>query len=430
MHLHLHKPLRAHFHCHEAISNVHTNRGKRQPKANVWIRKTSGYFRIVPLQPLSQGHSRKGDCRARASEGDAGSTSSDVKRDLSTETEDGQNDETKGTVENLNTMKEVKSLADERGRFDSFRGWFGTRTRNETPEVKDPTPTKGAKTERLNNEELTAKQSNSKPVLEPCDNEGDSRADTGADDNGENGVADDSEARKTMNKSVGTDSAGVGEDSGDGYWARLQKFWDRPWVQRLRLSLSVLQTTVRLPTMLAFLIAQLGVMASTTSLPILAPLLLGSGMVLQQIVQNAGYVLPRMLVCALIAWASWFSNSLFHDTLKIWCQQEVIPKRLERTLLTLSEVSRLLWPASAAMVFASKDVLHNIVGGFFLFTAQPFRVGDHLSVPIMSSGSQCPWFEVRSSCLRPPVSSGQPPSTAQPPFHGIWMCCCNLVYLG
>jgi hypothetical protein len=62
-----------------------------------------------------------------------------------------------------------------------------------------------------------------------------------------------------------------------GFWARLHYLWERPVVKSIRITASIANWSVRLPAIAALLLAQGGAIASTISLPMLAPLLLGTG---------------------------------------------------------------------------------------------------------------------------------------------------------
>lgn len=62
-----------------------------------------------------------------------------------------------------------------------------------------------------------------------------------------------------------------------GFWARLHYLWERPVVKSIRITASIANLSVRLPAIAALLLAQGGALASTISLPMLAPLLLGTG---------------------------------------------------------------------------------------------------------------------------------------------------------
>ncbi len=77
-------------------------------------------------------------------------------------------------------------------------------------------------------------------------------------------------------------------------WGKVLWVWDRPPVQRLRLTISMANLSIRLPALLALVATQVGILASQVSLPMLAPLLLGTGMLLRSIKSNASFLLPRI----------------------------------------------------------------------------------------------------------------------------------------
>ena len=60
-----------------------------------------------------------------------------------------------------------------------------------------------------------------------------------------------------------------------GFWGKLLWLWDRPPVQKLRLTWSLANIGIKLPAVLALVATQVGLLASQVSLPMLAPLLLG-----------------------------------------------------------------------------------------------------------------------------------------------------------
>ncbi|KAK9823272.1 hypothetical protein WJX72_001499 [[Myrmecia] bisecta] len=201
----------------------------------------------------------------------------------------------------------------------------------------------------------------------------------------------------------------------DDLWGRLQYLWDRPPVKRLRLTISMAQWSVRLPALLALLATQVGLLASQVSLPMLAPLLLGTGMLLRSIKQNASYLFPRLGVVVVLLWAIWFANSVIQSTAVYLRRQGAVDHRVSGAIITTSEcvsllsaavcilsmlginVSGLLLPAGIALAFAAKDLSHNFLAGFFLFAVQPFKLGDRVAVsyssPAAAGMQSAGWFE-------------------------------------
>ena len=55
-------------------------------------------------------------------------------------------------------------------------------------------------------------------------------------------------------------------------------------------------------------------MAGQVSLPMLAPLLLGTGMLLRSIRANASFLFPRIGLVVILLWAIWFANSVIQST--------------------------------------------------------------------------------------------------------------------
>lgn len=198
-------------------------------------------------------------------------------------------------------------------------------------------------------------------------------------------------------------------------WGKLLWLWDRPPVQRLRLTVSMANLSIRLPALLALVATQVGLLASQVSLPMLAPLLLGTGMLLRSIKANASFLFPRIGLLVVMLWLLWFANSVVQNTVAYLRKQNALDDRLAGGIITISEcsallvamvvllsmlgvnVSALLLPAGIAVAVAAKDLAHNFLAGFFLFVVQPFKLGDRLAVTSSLSGTVNPspggWFE-------------------------------------
>lgn len=200
-------------------------------------------------------------------------------------------------------------------------------------------------------------------------------------------------------------------------WGKIMWLWDRPPVQRLRLTVSMFNLSFRLPALLALVATQVGLLASQVSLPMLAPLLLGTGMLLRSIKTNASFLFPRIGLLVVMLWLLWFANSVVQNTTAYLRKQGAIDNRLAGGIITVSEVSTLLvaavvllsmlgvnvsallLPAGIAVAVAAKDLAHNFLAGFFLFVVQPFKLGDRLAVASsspgvgMGMGGSGGWFE-------------------------------------
>lgn len=100
----------------------------------------------------------------------------------------------------------------------------------------------------------------------------------------------------------------------DGFWARLLFLWEQPLVKSVRITASVANWGVRLPAIAALLVAQGGLLASQVSLPMLAPLLLGTGMMVNTISRNASLILPRLAWLSVLLWLLWFCTSVAQRT--------------------------------------------------------------------------------------------------------------------
>ncbi|BDA40743.1 probable miniconductance mechanosensitive channel MscM at C-terminar half [Coccomyxa sp. Obi] len=196
-------------------------------------------------------------------------------------------------------------------------------------------------------------------------------------------------------------------------WGRVQWLWDRPPVKRLRITISMAQWTVRLPAILALIATQVGLVASQFSLPMLAPLLFGTGILLRSIRTNASLIFPRIGVVVVLLWMLWFANSVVQNTVVYLRRQGGLDHRVSGAIITASEcaallaafvivlsmigvnVNALLLPAGVALAFAAKDLSHNFLAGFFLFAVQPFKLGDRVAVSYStpSVGNRTAWFE-------------------------------------
>jgi len=197
-------------------------------------------------------------------------------------------------------------------------------------------------------------------------------------------------------------------------WGKLLWLWDRPPVQRIRLTISMANLSIRLPALMALVATQVGLLASQVSLPMLAPLLLGTGMLLRSVKSNASFLLPRIGLLVVMLWLLWFANSVVHNTVAYLRKQQALDNRIAGGIITVSEcstlvtalivvlsmlgvnVSALLLPAGVAVAIAAKDLSHNFLAGLFLFVVQPFKLGDRLSVSSAAPGIGGPaggWFE-------------------------------------
>ena len=139
-------------------------------------------------------------------------------------------------------------------------------------------------------------------------------------------------------------------------------------------------------------------LASQVSLPMLAPLLLGTGMMMRSIKTNASFLFPRLGLLVVMLWILWFTNSVMQNTIQYLKKQGALDDRMAGGIITVTEistllvasvvllsmigvnVSALLLPAGIAVAVAAKDLSHNFLAGFFLFMAQPFKLGDRVAI--------------------------------------------------
>ncbi len=117
------------------------------------------------------------------------------------------------------------------------------------------------------------------------------------------------------------------------------------------------------------------------SLPMLAPLLLGTGMLFRSIKSNASFLFPRIGLVVVLLWVLWFANSVVQNTVHYLQRQGALDHRITAAVITGSElftmlgagvivlsalgvnVSGLLLPAGVCLAIAAKDLAHNFLAG-------------------------------------------------------------------
>ena len=113
----------------------------------------------------------------------------------------------------------------------------------------------------------------------------------------------------------------------------------------------------------------------------LAPLLLGTGMLFRSIKSNASFLFPRIGLVVVLLWVLWFANSVVQNTVHYLQRQGAIDHRISAAVITGSElftmlgagvivlsalgvnVSGLLLPAGVCLAIAAKDLAHNFLAG-------------------------------------------------------------------
>eukprot|EP00891_Asterochloris_glomerata_P002497 jgi/Astpho2/2497/fgenesh1_pg.00048_%23_21_t len=227
------------------------------------------------------------------------------------------------------------------------------------------------------------------------------------------------EARMAATRSRAAAEHDDGRPCPNDFFGRIQWLWDRPSMKRMRITLSMAQWSVKLPALVALIATQVGLLASQVSLPMLAPLLLGTGMLFRSIKANASLLFPRIGLVVVLLYVLWFANSVVQNTVVYLRRQGAIDHRICGAVITASELSAmlgaavivlsmlgvnlsgLLLPAGVALAFAAKDLSHNFLAGFFLFAVQPFRLGDRIAVHSQAAAGVSagpsppgsPWFE-------------------------------------
>lgn len=120
------------------------------------------------------------------------------------------------------------------------------------------------------------------------------------------------------------------------------------------------------------------------SLPMLAPLLLGTGMLFRSIKSNASFLFPRIGLVVVLMWVLWFANSVVQSTVNYLQRQGALDHRVSAAVITGSElftmlgagvivlsalgvnVSGLLLPAGVCLAIAAKDLAHNFLAGEYM----------------------------------------------------------------
>lgn len=85
-------------------------------------------------------------------------------------------------------------------------------------------------------------------------------------------------------------------------------------LQHTCLALPLPPYSIRLPALVALVATQIGLLSTSLSLPMLAPLLLGTGMLLRSIRTNASLIFPRIGLLVVLLWLLWFANSVIQNT--------------------------------------------------------------------------------------------------------------------
>lgn len=89
------------------------------------------------------------------------------------------------------------------------------------------------------------------------------------------------------------------------------------------------------------------------SLPLLAPLLLGTGMMLRGIRSNASIIFPRMCVMVVLLYVLWFFNSVVQNTV-VYLRRQVYITPVFKDSCCFPSVDR-LEPASRLYVMSARN---------------------------------------------------------------------------
>ena len=77
------------------------------------------------------------------------------------------------------------------------------------------------------------------------------------------------------------------------------------------------------------------------SLPMLAPLLLGTGMLFRSIRSNASFLFPRIGLVVVLLWVLWFVNSVVQNTVWYLRRQGALDDRVSGAIITGQAVCQL-----------------------------------------------------------------------------------------
>eukprot|EP00898_Chlorokybus_atmophyticus_P000219 jgi/Chlat1/1198/Chrsp115S00740 len=196
-------------------------------------------------------------------------------------------------------------------------------------------------------------------------------------------------------------------------WSRIQSITEQPWVKRIMLSFSVANITYRISQAVATLMAFFS--AQSVSLPLIAPLVFTVGIALRTLQTNASVILPRLGSSTCILWILWFLNTLAKKWIATMAQGHVLSPHVAQGMRIGAEVAALavaigtvlstfgvnvyslLLPAAVALALGSKDVCNNLIAGFFLIVAEPFRSGDKITIATSAPGltgvGTSAWFQ-------------------------------------
>ncbi|CAI6010914.1 unnamed protein product [Closterium sp. NIES-65] len=196
--------------------------------------------------------------------------------------------------------------------------------------------------------------------------------------------------------SAGAGAAGRVEE--DDPWDVVKRFWSQPAVVKLRMSITMANLTMGLPTFLAHVRWHMVPLLHDLSLPMLAPILFGSGIVFKSVVNNLGIVLPRLGIAVVLLWVLWGCNCVLQRAITKTAERRLVDRNVKDVLVLAVEItmtaaavvtvlssvgiriSALVLPLFIVTALAGKDLWHNYFGGFFLFAARPFRAGDTLAL--------------------------------------------------
>ncbi|CAI5489658.1 unnamed protein product [Closterium sp. Naga37s-1] len=204
---------------------------------------------------------------------------------------------------------------------------------------------------------------------------------------------------------AGAGAGAAGRVEEDDPWDVVKRFWSQPAVVKLRMSITMANLTMGLPTFLAHVLPSLRhvrwhmvPLLHDLSLPMLAPILFGSGIVFKSVVNNLGIVLPRLGIAVVLLWVLWGCNCVLQRAITKTAERRLVDRNVKDVLVLAVEItmtaaavvtvlssvgiriSALVLPLFIVTALAGKDLWHNYFGGFFLFAARPFRAGDTLAL--------------------------------------------------
>ncbi|CAI5973599.1 unnamed protein product [Closterium sp. NIES-64] len=206
--------------------------------------------------------------------------------------------------------------------------------------------------------------------------------------------------------SAGAGAAGRVEE--DDPWDVVKRFWSQPAVVKLRMSITMANLTMGLPTFLAHVRWHMVPLLHDLSLPMLAPILFGSGIVFKSVVNNLGIVLPRLGIAVVLLWVLWGCNCVLQRAITKTAERRLVDRNVKDVLVLAVEIT--MTAAAVVTVLSSVGIrISALVLPLFIVTALAGKV-------CIAALACLPAINHTS----PPTSC--PPSPRLPPFPLLVHC--------